>query len=282
MSGRSAKHRKNRYKTNTALTKRWSMPRLAVALKLGGLIVVLLAVSALFMAGYAAVTQSDYFRIEAIEVHGNQRLSAAAVIKQAILMPGENVLAVNLPLTRKRLLAHPWIASASVEREIPGTLHLNIEEHQPLAVVDLGRKFLINDRGRIFKELTDDDPGQLPVITGIAYPDISLGEDALGPAMQAVLVVLKTSRRQKDPSEYGNLAGIHYDAELGLSLTTREDQRTINLGKDRFKEKYTCLGKLLPYLNGDKQWREFKTIDLSNPDRIVVGFGHNPDAQKRS
>lgn len=282
MSGRSAKHRKNRYRKNTALTKRWSLPRLAVALKLGGLVIVLLAVSALFMAGYAAVTQSDYFRIEAVKVHGNHRLSAAAVISQAMLMPGENVLAVNLPLTRKRLLAHPWIASASVEREIPGTLHLNIGEHQPLAVVDLGRKFLINDRGRIFKELTEDDPSQLPVITGIAYPDISLGEDALGPAMQAVMFLLKTSRRQKDPPVYGNLARIHYDAELGLSLTTRKDKRTINLGKGRFKEKYTCLGKLLPYLNRDKQWREFKTIDLSNPDRIVVGFGHSPDARKRS
>ncbi|MEJ2037308.1 MAG: FtsQ-type POTRA domain-containing protein [Desulfosarcinaceae bacterium] len=282
MSAKTTKQRKNRYKKKPVFERTRIVRRLAAGLKVGGLIALLLAVSALFMAGYAAVTQSDYFRTESIQVHGNSRLTKDAVITQALLSPGENVLAVNLHLVRKRLLAHPWIASARVVREIPGTLHLYIKEQQPLAVLDLGRKFIINSHGRIFKELADDDLQPLPLVRGIGYADISLGKDVLGPAMQAVLDVLSIARRHKDVLGCEDIARIDYDAELGLTLTLREDGKKIRLGKDQLKEKYSRLGKLLLYLHREEQWRGFKTIDLNNADRVVVGFGQTPVDGKRS
>ncbi len=265
--------RKNRFKKKRkARSGKW-LSRFVGSVKLLALMAVLLAASALFMAGYAAVTQSDYFRTKSIGVGGHKRLSREAVLVQAQLRPGDNLLAVNLGLVRKRLLAHPWIASARVTREIPERISITIGEHAPLAVVDLGRKFLLNRQGRIFKVYQPKDPQGLPLVTGIVYADISLGSDPLTPAMEAVTTVLALSRYAGSALPYQEIKRVHMDQEMGISMQVWQDQRTIKLGFSNYQAKYHRLKQLLPHIKGKREWRNFNTIDVNNPDRIVVRLG---------
>lgn len=275
MLGRSktSRTRKNRY------TKKKTQPsgsgrlfgRLMLALKLGGFMAGMLAVSAFFMVVYAAVTQSDYFQTQAIRVTGNVRLSAEMVTRQAHLAPGDNLLAVNLHLVHKRLLSHPWIAAARVSREIPETIVIDIKEHTPLAVVDLGRRFLINTAGRIFKEHESGDPQDLPMVTGVTYTDISLGDDALTPAIQAVAAVLRISQERHAAVPYNAIERLDYDAELGVTLIG--DKRRYRLGFGDFEAKYHQLDRLVPELQTSTQWRNYKIVDVNDPDRVVVRLG---------
>jgi cell division protein FtsQ len=223
--------------------------------------------------GYAAVTHTDYFRIEAIKVSGLSRLTEAAIVTQAKIRTGDNLLAVNLGLVCKRLLAHPWIATARVAREIPGTIRIEITENQALAVLDLGRKFLINTNGRVFKERSPDDPQKLPLVSGITYADMSLGEDALSPAMTAVVQVLQTSQAQNSAIPYAQIQEVSMDPGMGIALTAWPDQRRIKLGFAPFESKYQRIKQLLPYLRRSSTWQGFDTIDANNPDRIVVQLG---------
>ena len=96
-------------------------------------------------------------------IEGNQRLSGKQIAEQAQVEEGMNILAVNLTLARKRLLSHPWIAEAEVLREVPSGIKIRIREHAPLAIVDLGRRFLINEKGEIIKAWTASDPAAFPV-----------------------------------------------------------------------------------------------------------------------
>jgi cell division protein FtsQ len=265
--------RKNRYKKDSRKKRQRILGRLAVGVKLFTVVALMMGFSALFMAGYAAVTRTDYFRADAIKVQGLSRLTKDAVLAQAQIQKGDNLLALNLSLVRKRLLAHPWIAAAYVAREIPGTIRIEITEHQPLAVLDLGRKFLIDTHGRIFKEYNPDDPQDIPLVTGMAYWDISLGDDALSPVMAAVVEVLQISRTRKSPIAYAQIRHVHVDPELGVSLRAWDDQRLIKLGFANFGNKYRSIGKLLPYLKHSTQWSRFESIDANNPDRIVVQIG---------
>ncbi len=262
--------RKNRLKKNIRQRRRRWIGRLATGLKLVMLMVVLIAVSALFMAGYAAVTQSDYFCTQSIQIQGHSRLTRDDILSQAQIHPGDNLLAVNLRQVRKRLLAHPWIGTARVAREIPGTIYIYVTEHTPLAVVDLGRKFMVNTHGRIFKEFSEDDPQDIPLVTGIVYADISLGNDDLGKAMSAVVQVLKISRSKEKAISYKDIRGVHLDPEMGITLSVWPDQRKIKLGYSQFKAKNGRLRQLLPHLKQNKIWRGFNTIDVNNPDRVVV------------
>ena len=269
--------RKNRFKKDTRKRRQKIRSRLAVGLKLFAVVALMMGFSAIFMAGYAAVTRTDYFRAEAIQVTGLSRLTRAAVLAQAGIRKGDNLLALNLSLTRKRLLAHPWIAAAYVAREIPGTIRLEITEHKALAVLDLGRKFLINTQGRIFKEYNPDDPRDLPLVTGMAYWDISLGDDALSPVMKAVVEVLRISRTRNSAIAYSQIRHVHVDPELGVSLRVWEDQRLVKLGFGDYEDKYRRIAKLLPYLKHSRQWSGFESIDANHPDRIVVQTDTSPE-----
>lgn len=270
MLGKNKPTRKNRYKKRTRQNRKRLLGRLLVGVKLVSLMAIILAASALFMAGYAAVTQTGYFRTQSIQITGQSRLSEAEILAQAGIKPGDNLLAVNLRLVRKRLLAHPWIASARVAREIPQTIRIVVGEHHPLAVLDLGRKFMINRKGRIFKEYGPRDTRGLPLVTGIAYADISLGDDLITPAMQAVVEVLQMSRSGKSPIPYDQIRKLHMDAEMGVSLSVWKEERQIKLGLSRFEYKYERLKKLLPHLRYNRKWQGFHAIDVNNPDRIVV------------
>lgn len=266
------KMRRNRFKKATARQPRRWLGRILLGFKLTVLMVVLLCFSALFMVGYAAVTQSEYFSTRTIQVSGQQRLTKAQLLAQADIQPGDNLLALNLRMVRERLLAHPWVDTASVSRKIPGTLEIRIKEHHALARIDLGRKFLINDKGRIFKELTPEDP-ELPLVSGIAYGDISLGDDALTPAVAAVVEVLEMSRKAGSAIPYNAVAGLYMDKEMGIALTLKEKERVIKLGFDHYEAKYMRFRQLRRHLDKNSTWRDFKSIDLNNPDRVVVRLG---------
>lgn len=270
---KKAKARKNRYKKSRGqLRHRW-LQRAYTSAKLFTLTVLLLVTSAAFMVGYAAVTRSDYFRTRNIEVTGNGRLSRAEVLSQAEIEPGDNSLALNLRLVRKRLLAHPWIVAARVGREIPATIVIQIEEHIAVARIDMGRTFLMNSHGRIFKELDSTDAIEVPLVTGVGYADISLGKDALSPALAAVMKVLKINRTKAGTLPYGAIERLHLDKEIGITLTLKSNQRLIKLGFNQFEKKYRRLQQLLPRLKRNDKWREFHAIDVNNPDRIVVQLG---------
>ncbi len=271
------KIRRNRFRKNQ---RRAWVRRLMLSLKLGGLMAGLLAFSALFMMGYAAVTHSEYFRTQAIEVNGTSRLAREEVLSQAQLRPGDNLLAVNLHLTRKRLLAHPWIAAAQVWREIPETLRIDIREHEALAVIDLGRRFILNSEGRIFKEFEARERLDLPLVTGVDYTAIALGDDALSPALDAVLTILRACRGNAGGLSFEAVEKLHFDAEMGIIVTERATQREIKLGLAPYDAKFARLAQLHRRLDQSGQWDAVRAIDLNHPDRVVVRLGAPPSPAK--
>ena len=145
--------RKNRLKKNREVRRTLLRDRAVFTAKalLGA--VALVAASGAFIFAYDYFTQSRHFQARQLVVTGMQRLNPQQVLEIAAVGPRTNILAVNLATTRKRLLAHPWIADVTVSRKIPSGLYLHIREEVPLALLDMGtgEGFLINIAGEVFK-----------------------------------------------------------------------------------------------------------------------------------
>jgi len=247
-------------------------------------------VSLCFIFVHDVFTQSDHFRAHQIQVEGTQRLSPQAVIAYAGLHRGVNVLSVNLSATRKRLLAHPWIAEAEIQREIPSTLRIRIREHLPAAVVDLGRKFLLNRQGEIFKEWESSDPSDLPAIIGLTLADLRVADRSgaapgaaffdfgAAPAtqpfpsrpMDAVLQVLSLGRDSGDILPNRELRSIRVDRELGLTLVAYAEGRAIRIGYNDYPAKYHLLRDLLAFFRAQPKVADFERIDLTDMNRVIV------------
>jgi len=246
--------------------------------------------SLFFIFVHDVFTQSDHFRAQRIHVEGTQRLSPQAVIARAGVHPGINVLSVNLSAARKRLLAHPWIAEAEIQREIPSTLRIRIREHLPAAVVEMGRKFLLNRQGEIFKEWEASDPADLPAVAGLMLADLRVADRsgaaaglpffnfgtvppaAAAPSrsMDAVLQVLTLGRDSGSILPNRELRGIRVDRELGLTLVAYEESRAIRIGYNDYPAKYHLLRDLLAFFRAQPKIADFERIDLTDMNRVIV------------
>jgi len=228
------------------------------------------AMSIIFIFGYDLLTQCDYFRANSISVDGTNRLSKNQIIKHIGIDAGINIFSINLSATRKRLLAHPWIADAEVRRELPDEINISIKEHKPLAIIDLGRKFLINNHGEIFKELTALDPGNLPVIIGLEFSDLDVSGKFRSIPFNAVIDVLQLGRKSGSIIPNRLLKVIRVDREIGITLYAFNGIKAIKLGYNNYPDKYERLKNVLFYMEKGDMFLDFDTIDLNNLDRIVV------------
>jgi cell division protein FtsQ len=130
---------------------------------------VLAAVGGTAYAGYHWVTTSPRFAITRIDVQGNHHLTADQIRAAVPAHVGDNLFATNLGAVDRALRANPWIADVEVHRMLPHTIAIDLREHVPAAIADLGGMYLVDDAGHPFKraELEDGDHAGLPVITGL-------------------------------------------------------------------------------------------------------------------
>lgn len=246
-----------------------------------------------FVLTYSAVTQYRGFSAKKVVVFGTNRLSDADVLAQADVGMGDNVFKINLSVVRQRLLAHPWIQSAEVTREIPSGILIKIREHEPQAIVEMNKRYLMNTDGDIFKHFsgeTDLSPGKTgegtpenqeqgfhqgyPLITGFSPEDIQVAgsttmKNETNPH-KAVMNIIQIAKVPDCSLPISQIKQILVDREIGLTLLTSGNIRTVKLGYGDYEEKVRRLGEVSRFLKEKARLDEIDTLDLHNLERIVV------------
>jgi cell division protein FtsQ len=231
---------------------------------------ILLLASFLFIFTYDFITQCDYFKAESLTVTGANRLTDEQVLLQSQITEGINILSVNLSRVRKRLLAHSWIEEAEVSRELPTGISIRIKEQQPLAILDIGRKFIINTHGEVFKEMDASDHCRLPVIGGLEFSDINVRGESRSVPFNAVMTILALGKKPESVLPCRLIKRIRVDREMGLTIYAFDHIKAIKIGYDDYPNKYEMLKNVLFYLKKNGSFSHLESIDLNNLNRIVV------------
>ncbi len=228
--------------------------------------------SFVMVTGHDFLTRSPLFGAATIQINGLNRLSESEVLTKSLLKKGVNILSVNLSLTRKRLRAHPWISDVSIRRRFPDALELTVTEQVPLAVVDLGRKFVINHEGDIFKKADALDESNYPLIHGLSFTDLTLSGPPNDRSFGSVLAVLRLGGEPGSviPNRY--LKTVNVDREIGLTLVAFDQPLMIRLGYRDYSAKYEVLTRLLTHFNARRTTETIDWIDLNDPQRIVMNL----------
>jgi cell division protein FtsQ len=103
-------------------------------------------------------------------VRGHERLSTGEVLAIVEGLRGQNILAAHLDEWQQKLLASPWVESATIRRVLPSTVEIFVHERRPMGVGRLGTAmYLIDPHGVIIDEYgpayADID---LPIIDGLS------------------------------------------------------------------------------------------------------------------
>jgi len=195
-------------------------------------------------------SRSAFFAIDEIRVMGNAHLTSARVIREAGIAPDANVLSVDLESVEARLERDPWIASATVQRSLPGTITILVDERVAVVAVERSGAFdLIASDGTVLG--SGARASRLPVIAfSTALPQPSpVGAASTVAALDPVARVLVTS--------------VEVDAMGAVTLELRSGT-TVRIGTPtQLRSKAEALAAMLAFATENEI--RFVSVDLRFP-----------------
>ena len=93
----------------------------------------------LFLVAQILFLSSHLFRLQEVEVHGNVRLTRAAILRQAALPEGTYLWALSPRRITQRLQGLRELRSAAVSLALPGRVLLEVNERHPVILVSGNR-----------------------------------------------------------------------------------------------------------------------------------------------
>jgi cell division protein FtsQ len=272
--------RKNYYRNSPERRRQRIIRRFVVSVKIVCLLACMGGASLFFILVHDALTQSSYFKAREIIVEGNRRLTTEAILKQAAVKPGDNVLGINLRILRYRLLANPWIAAADVWRELPDTIHIRVVERVPVAKVEVDGTFYLDDRGELVEPAGSSDDISVPLVTGLTLADMGPHSQPPSRVFGAVMEVLHLSQLDGSVLPIHMLRRIQADPDTGLTLFGFDCNLGVKLGFGEYNSKFNRLRDLISYFRQDDGVLNIEYIDLKDVDRVVVRPSRGMSAQK--
>jgi cell division protein FtsQ len=141
--------------------------------------------------------------------------------------------------------------------------------------MDMGRKFLIDLDGKIFKEVSDVDAVELPVIEGLDFSDLDIGDIRRSANYDAVLSLLEIGRNPASILSHQRIRLIRVDRDEGITVYASEPIQSvrvnaIKIGYQDYLEKFVRLEKIIVYFKTNKQTQGIDWVDLRHKNRVVV------------
>ena len=170
---------------------------------------------------------------------------------------GDRLLGFSLEAARTRIEGLTWVQHATIERRLPGTVVVTLQERRPFAVWQTGGRFVLIDRaGQVVAE---QDPvkdaaafATLPLVVGPGAPEHAaalLDQLAAQPTLRARVVAAVRVGERRWNLRLNN----------GADVLLPEGNEVAAMG--RLMEMHTAQALLD---------RPLQTLDLRLPDRLVV------------
>jgi cell division protein FtsQ len=150
-------------------------------------------VASLAVVLYAAFW-SPLLHVRAIKVVGGRHTTAADVAAAAALDSSDNLLLLSTREVAARAADLPWVKNARVERKLPGTVKVTVEERRPAVVLSVAaRRWTLDARGRVLERGATST--SLPVLTTTEGAELRPGSRVVdGPASAALAALRSLSR----------------------------------------------------------------------------------------
>ena len=202
-------------------------------------------------------------RVREILVFGRRQTPRDTLLDATRLVESAPILAFDPETARRRIEALPWVRSAIVERKLPATVLLHLDERRPLALWQhQGRFSLIDEQGEVIEESDLERFSDLVLV---------VGEDASAHAA-ALLSMLKTqpdlmARVRAAVRVGGRRWNLRLDNGVDVQLP-EENAASAWARLARYEHIHHVLG------------RDIKVLDLRFPDRLIVRKSRRPGNPK--
>lgn len=200
-----------------------------------------------------ATTAEVGFRVDEILVVGREQTLRDDLSRAVGLTRGTPILAFDPSAAKARVEALPWVLTASVERALPSTVLVRVQERQPLALwQSKGRLHLI------------DEGGEIIISGGLErFSDMLLvvGEDAPDHTAALIQTLQTEPQLMTRVTAAVRVGGRRWNLRLDSGVDVRLPEGDPSAAWSRLAE-YERSHRVLA--------RDVKVLDLRLPDRLIV------------
>lgn len=244
---------------------RWALPTLRAALKLspvlllGGFLAWGWADGSLptmyedASSGFVRATAEAGLSVNDVLVKGRKETDPAAVLAALGVDTGSPMLTFDPHAAQAALQALPWVAAATVERRLPGTIFVQLVERTPMAIWQNEQKlYLVDADGVVLTDQHLERWPDLPMLVGAEAPKhgrellaLLAAEPLIGQRVDAAVLV----------------GGRRWDLRLDNGVDVRLPE----------KDMAAALRQLATVQQTNRVLeRDIVAVDLRVPDRLVV------------
>ena len=272
---RAVKKRQNRKNArNRSPAQRWRAAAKRWWPLAGSTTAATVAVAVLFLSGaadkrwaetrqlFADATAEMGFSVERVYATGRFQTDRQTLIEALGVDIHQPIFEISLETARQRVEALPWVREASVERRLPDTIILRIDERTPLALwQNDGRIAVVDDNGEVIDGARPQDFRELLLVVG---PDAA---DVAADLIAVMNLVPEVRDRVRAAVRIGNRRW-NLKLDDGIDVQLPEDDLDGALYR-------------LADLDSSEQLlaRDVQAVDLRLPDKLVLRL--TPEAQAR-
>lgn len=220
---------------------------------------------------------SDMFRVDQVSVQGGEHLSDQQVVALSDVHIGLNTFDLDLDLIGNKIAENPWVRNAWVQRVFPRQIDIRVEERTPVAIINLGYLYYLDNQGEVFKVLDADDSLDFPVVTGFDYQKIKQCDGDCASDLRKVVALLQ-DLRQRQRFRLDQVSEVHRETAGGFALFTLNGGVKVRLGRDHFSKKLNCLERIYTELKPRLPILDY--IDLNVDEKVIVRI-ERPKAEAR-
>jgi len=142
--------------------------------RIATLVALLVLLPAVLQAPWGAWRQR-LLPVRDIRIEGLRYLEGAVIARAAGLAPGADLFGVDLDRARQALLLHPRVARARLERSLPHTIRVRVEERLPVLLVRHGAPWEMDSTGVLLPPLAEGVVADVPMLVGPDLSDVPAG-----------------------------------------------------------------------------------------------------------
>lgn len=203
--------------------------------------------------GLIGVAAGSGLRVRNVMVEGRVETAAADILAALGAERGSPLLGIDVAMAKARLESLPWVKSAVVERHLPDTLKVRVEEHKPFALWQLGRRLSVIDREGVVIVRED--------VARFADRPLVVGEGAEFRAAEILDLLASEPEMRAEVEAAVLVSGRRWNLRLKGGIEVR-------LPEEGTEEAWHRLARMVQ--EEGLLTRAVAMIDLRQPDRAIV------------
>lgn len=219
-------------------------------------------------------------KVRRIVVEGNRIVGTNEILQLVQVQPGSLLFDADLNSIQHNVLSHYYVKEAAVGRDLPSTIHVQIVERVPVALVNRAESLYLDEEGFVLPHTLSKALFDLPVISGISVGvSLEVGKEVEQPDVLEALVILSTLR-SVNKAQYHRISEVQVRNGGDIVMFAAEGGVPIIVGREEIATKLARLEKFWSEIVRDRGAQNLQYVDLRYDDQIVVRWKSQTQAAK--